>query len=202
MTASARRKRNGWSRFLRLLRYRLVVPIKRSHHPPEYTARGVGVGLLWALTPTVGIQMPLCLITWAITKRLFKWDFNVIIAMAWTWVTNVVTLLPTYYVFYVTGQLMLGKFDDLSGYNEFVSLWNANVGEEGFGAGGGGGFWEELWVYTVALVVGWGLPMLLGCIPWALLGTWGGYVWSLRYVRRHREEKHNRRLARLRGEHG
>jgi uncharacterized protein (DUF2062 family) len=199
MTPSGRKKRSGWARFMRMLRYRLVVPIKRSQHPPEYTARGVAIGLLWALTPTVGIQMPLCLITWAITEKLFRWDFSVIIAMAWTWVTNVVTLLPTYYLFYITGQLMLGHLNDLSGYNEFVKLWNSNVGEGGFGAGGDSGFWADLWVYTVALVKGWGVPMLVGCIPWAVLGTWLGYVWSLRFVRRHREEKHRRRLAHLRG---
>jgi hypothetical protein len=193
-------RRSWWGRLRRLLRYRLVVPIKRSQHPPEYTARGVAVGVAWALTPTVGIQMPLCLATWAVARRLAGWDFNVIIAMAWTWITNVVTLLPTYYIFYVTGQLILGHFDDLSGYDEFVGLWHRNVGEEGPG-GGAEGFWIGFWTYTVTLFKGWGVPLMVGSLPWAAAGTWLSYRWSLRFVRSHREHRHQRLLARLRGEH-
>lgn len=182
-----------WERFIRLLRYRLIMPLKRSHHhPPEYTARGVMVGLVWALTPTIGIQMGLCLVTWIVTRRLFRWDFSLLISCAWTWTTNVVTMLPCYYAFYVTGQLMLGRFDDLSGYHEFLALWHRNVGVED-------DFVDFDWLeYFNQLLVGWGLPLLIGCIPWAVLGGWAGYVWSLRFVRRHREARHRRRLARRR----
>lgn len=77
-------QRSWHDRLRRLLRYRLLIPIKRSQHPPEYTARGVAVGVLWALTPTIGIQMLLCLVTWVVARRLAKWDFSVIVAMAWT----------------------------------------------------------------------------------------------------------------------
>ena len=131
LRAVRRSRRTRWERFKRLLRYRLIVPLKRSHHhAPEYTARGVLVGLAWALTPTIGIQMGLSLVTWIVARRLFRWDFNLIVACAWTWTTNVVTMLPCYYVFYVTGQLMLGHFDDLSGYREFLGLWQSHVGAE------------------------------------------------------------------------
>ena len=46
-----------WERFKRACRLRLVVPLKRSVHSPEHIARGVGIGMFWAMTPTVGIQM-------------------------------------------------------------------------------------------------------------------------------------------------
>ena len=179
-----------WERFRRLLRYRLIVPLKRSHHhPPEHTARGVMIGLAWALTPTIGIQMGLCLITWLIVRRLFRWDFSLIVACAWTWTTNVLTMLPCYYVFYVTGQLMLGH-PGLSGYDDFLRLWHHNVGlQDEFGSFDWFGYFEQL-------AVGWGVPMLVGCVPWAIAGSWLGYVWSLRFVRRHREARHRRRLAR------
>jgi uncharacterized protein (DUF2062 family) len=136
--------------------------------------------------------MALCLATWLITRRLFRWDFNLIVACAWTWLTNVVTMLPTYYAFYVTGQLILGRFDDLSGYHHFLALWQDNVGAQEQQ-----GTFDWL-VYFEQLIVGWGLPMLVGSIPWAAAGGWLGYVWTLRFVRRHREARQRRHLARRR----
>lgn len=193
---SVRSRHTQWARFKRLLRYRLVVPLKRSHHhPPEHMARGVSIGLVWALTPTIGIQMGLCLVTWVITRKLFRWDFNLIVACAWTWLTNVVTMLPTYYVFYVTGQLMLGHFGDLSGYHHFLRLWEHHVGSEEQS-----GTFDWL-VYFEQLIVGWGLPLLIGCLPWATIGGWLGYFWTLRYVRRHRAARHRRHMARRRAAH-
>jgi len=187
--------RSWLTRMGRLIRYRLLIPIKRSVHSPKFTARGVAVGLAWGLTPTVGIQMGLCFIMWVVTRRLFKWDFSLIIAMAWTWSTNVLTMFPCYYLFYITGQLMLGRFDDLSGYGEFMSLWSSNVGDDS-----GVSYWVWLWAYMVTLVKGWGLPMAIGCLPWSALGAWAGYVWSLRFTRRHRDHRdrrrHERRLQR------
>ena len=91
-----------------LARHRLIVPLKRSPHPPEHSARGILIGLVWGLTPTVGIQIIGVSLTWLVARRLFGWNFNYLIALAWTVVTNPLTLLPLYYVFYVTGELMLG----------------------------------------------------------------------------------------------
>ncbi|MBK18376.1 MAG: hypothetical protein CMM52_06015 [Rhodospirillaceae bacterium] len=176
-----------WENFKRACRYRLVVPLKRSVHSPEHVARGVAVGVAWALTPTVGIQMIFCLATWVVAKRLFNWDFHLIISLAWTWITNVATLLPSYYLFFLTGQLMLGRFDDLSGYNEFISSYEKNVAAEG-----SVGYWEEIWLFVVLLFKGWGVPMLIGCVPWAALGGWAGYVWSLKFIKHHRESKQRR----------
>jgi len=103
-----RNARSWWDRWVRLCRYKLVIPMKRSPHSPEHGARGVMIGLMWGLTPTVGIQMVFCLLTWVIAKRFFKWDFSLIISLAWTWTTNVITLVPAYYLFFLTGQVMLG----------------------------------------------------------------------------------------------
>jgi uncharacterized protein (DUF2062 family) len=180
-----------WQRFKRACRFRLVVPLKRSVHSPQHVARGVGVGIAWALTPTVGIQMVFCFATWVVTRRLFNWDFSLIISLAWTWLTNVLTLVPSYYLFFVTGQMMLGRFDDLSGYNEFASIWGKSEVDAN-----AMGYWEGLWAYAVILFEGWGLPMVIGCLPWSALGGWAGYVWSLRFIERHREAKHRRAVAR------
>ena len=198
-TEKTRRNGNGngngrpWTeRMARAFRYKLIIPIKRSVHSPEHTARGVAVGLAWGLTPTIGIQMGLCFLTWVAARRWFKWDFSLLIGMAWTWSTNVITMFPCYYLFYITGQIMLGRIDDLSGYGEFMTAWDRNVADED-----AMGYGEWLWSYTVMLFQGWGVPMLIGCLPWSALGTWVGYVWSLRFVRRHRAARDRRRAARI-----
>lgn len=185
----------------RLVRYRIIIPLKRSRHPPEHTARGVMVGLVWGFTPTVGIQMPLVFVTWLVTRRLIKWDFSVVIAMAWTWITNVVTIGPIYYAFYLTGQVMLGRGGEATGYSAFRELWDG-----AFRTAGGvdaddtfhGGF-DWFWTYFTEVIGDWGLAMAVGSVPWAVLIGWLGYVWSLRFVIRHREARQRRRLARLAG---
>jgi uncharacterized protein len=177
---------NSWINGLnRLIRYRLLIPLKRSAHSPEYTARGVMVGMVWAMTPTVGIQMGLVFGTWLFTRKFFKWDFSLINGMAWTWTTNVFTLIPIYYTFYITGQLMMGRFDDLSGYDSFIKLWDIafdpNIG-----------FSDTTIMWFDTLIRGWGLPMLIGSLPWAALSGWAAYVLSLRFVISYRERRFNK----------
>ena len=93
----------------RILKYRLLVPILRSNLPPVETARGVAVGLVSAMNPFVGIQMALVGAFWAFQKLVLpNWRFNLIAALAWTWVTNIFTVPIVYYVFLITGRLMLG----------------------------------------------------------------------------------------------
>jgi len=184
--------RPWWVRLCRNIRYRLVIPLQRSIHPPEHSARGVAVGLAWGLTPTVGIQMIFCFITWVIGRRFSRWDFSLILAIAWTWTTNVVTLVPCYYLFYMTGQIMLGRFDDLSGYGEFIKLFDSQMIDDPKM-----GHLESIWAHTVMLFEGWGLPLAIGCLPWSAFGAWAGYVWSLRFIIGHRSIKARRRASRM-----
>ena len=187
-----RNGRSWWVRLCRNMRYRLVIPLQRSIHPPEHSARGVAVGLAWGLTPTVGIQMIFCFITWVIGRRFCRWDFSLILAITWTWATNVVTLVPCYYLFYMTGQMMLGRFDDLSGYGEFIKLFdNQMIVDTEMG------YLELIWAHTVMLFKGWGLPLVIGCLPWSAVGAWAGYVWSLRFIIGHRSIKARRRALRV-----
>ena len=143
------------------------------------------VGMVWAMTPTVGIQMGLVFGTWLFTRKFFKWDFSLINGMAWTWTTNVFTLIPIYYTFYITGQLMMGRFDDLSGYDSFIKLWDIafdpNIG-----------FSDTTIMWFDTLIRGWGLPMLIGSLPWAALLGWAAYVLSLRFVISYRERRFNK----------
>lgn len=181
------RRYSWWRQLVRLLRFRLIVPLLRSRHPPEHTARGVMIGMAWALTPTVGLQMYGVFVTWLVARRLFNWDFNLVIGAGWTWTTNMLTMLPCYYAFYVTGQLILGHVDDIFGYASFVGAW-----EQAFD--GEVGLWEGLVAYAGIMARDWGLAMLVGSIPWAIGGGWLGYVLGLRFARARRA----RRMARRR----
>jgi len=165
------------SRLWRILHLKLVIPLHRSRHPPEYTARGVAVGLLVALTPTVGVQMPIVFFIWLAARKLRRaWDFNLVVALAWTWVTNVATAPPLYYLYIVTGRMLLGRWDDLQGYEQFSMRLAQTLPQDA-------GWLESAWLYVLNLFRVFGEPMFVGCVPWMVLGTWAGYVWSLGLLR-------------------
>lgn len=185
---SRRRPFGRWKQFARLCRYRLIVPIQRSRHPVEYTARGSLVGLAWAMTPLVGIQMYLVLMTWAAVRRSPRLDFNPIVACAWTWTTNIFTMLPTYYAFYVTGQAMLGRWTDLHGYDAFVAVWQRAFGDDGWGL-------SSLGLYVKLLAADQGLTMMLGCVPYAAVCGFLGYRWTLGLLRRRAARRNARKPA-------
>ncbi len=174
----------------RMMRYRLFVPLQRGWKLPQYTARGVAVGMFWAMTPLVGIQMPLTLVTWLLVHRLFKWEFNLLVAFAWTWVSNVFTMLPMYYAFYLTGQVMLGRWDDLSGYNSFVAMWEtAFAGDMSL---------LDTTVSLAGLIAReQGAAMMVGCLPHAAFFGWLSYRWSMRYLLAAKARKRRKREAAL-----
>lgn len=160
--------------FRRLVRLRLIIPVMRAKHPPEYTARGVLIGVAVAMTPTVGVQMPIVAAVWLLA-RLFRpsLSFNPILAMAWTWVTNVFTLAPFYYLFLITGELMLGRWGESATYDAFAAHLSKVLAADVT-------WYQALWVYAVEIFSAWGVPMFIGSLPWAIVCAWAGYRWSLR----------------------
>ena len=178
------------NRLRRLLLHRLIAPLMRSRNPPQYTARGTAIGLAIAFTPTVGVQMPIALLLWLIIRYLRPaWDFNLLVAIAWTWVTNVFTMAPIYYGFLVTGRIMLGRWDRLRGFEVFEEKLGAALAVDA-------GPIETVWVYMVNLFEQFGLPMWVGSLPWALFLGWLGYRWSLRLVIDIRARREKRKMAR------
>ena len=184
--SSAQRREFGWlERLGRMIRYRLHIPMKRSRHSPEFIARGVMVGMVWAMTPIIGLQMTAVFATWLVTRKVFSWDFSLVNGLAWTWTTNVFTAIPVFYIFYITGQVMLGRFDDISGYESFRTAFEISNGAST-------GFWDVISGWVAGLAVGLGLPMTVGCIPWAILLGWIAYRMSLRFVVRYRALREQR----------
>ena len=183
-------RRDGyWKRSKRLLRYKLVVPMKRSPHPPEYTARGVAVGVFWGLTPLVGVQMPIVTLCWLIARLHRKTDFNIVPGLAWVWTSNVFTMVPMYYGFYVTGQVLLGRFHELSGYDAFAHLFRFSAWERDT-------LWETVSTYLSYVWEHFGLPMAVGWIPYAVVFGWIGYKISLKVIRERRQRILEKRLGR------
>ena len=190
-----RRKYSSGQRFYRLLRLRLIIPMFRARQPAENTARAVAVGLFWAFTPTFGIQMGLTFIHWYCSRTFLKKDFNVVVAMAWTWVTNVFTVPICYYLFFLTGQILLGRWSDLTGYESFNKFWATAMG-----AAGSDPTSLQAWnSYFSIIIEGWGLALIVGSIPFALIGYVGGYYWTLSFVRRWRNKRAERRRMRALG---
>lgn len=191
------RERRGFIRNMgRLTRMKLIVPLQRGQAPAEHVARGVAVGLAVAFTPTVGVQLVAVLLIWMLAKAAGpRFKFHVISAFAWVWITNIFTIGPIYYVFLQTGQLLLGRFDELGGIGleQFTAQLTSVVATDA-------GFLEALWVGTVALFEVWGLPLFLGSVPWAIGLSWIGYVWSKRFIERFRRRRALRqKMVRKRG---
>ena len=177
--SSRRKSSRGRGRTYRALRYRLMIPMLRSKRPPEYIARGTALGALLAFSPTTGLHSFLVAGIWAVADRVFKWRFSPVIAFAWTWIANPLTVLPIYYLLYVTGQMMRGRGDDLSGYQDFVGLWDKL-------AGSSGSFIDNLALGAKIFLEDWGIAMVLGSVPWMALAAGVGYFASLAFIRRHR----------------
>ena len=172
-----------WQKLKRICRYRLVIPLLRSPHPPKYKALGVSVGVAWAMTPLVGIQMYLVFMTWLAMKKIFKRDFSLVLGLAYTWITNVFTMIPIYYAFYVTGQLMMHRpitrYADLKDSMKAVFFADYT-------------FLEKIMASFKLLMQDWGLGMAVGCLPWALVFGVGSYYLTMRYERLRAELKQKR----------
>jgi uncharacterized protein (DUF2062 family) len=180
--------RSWWQKLNRNLRHRMILPILRERRPPEYTARSVSIGMAIGMTPTVGVQVALVLLTWMLIHKLYRrWDFSPLIACAWTLISNLVTLPFLYYLFVVTGRIMLGRFENLRGFDSFRVRLGHSVPQDA-------SWFDSLWVYTIALFENFGVPLFIGSLPWALICGWLGYKWSLNIVCKYRV-RHPKKLT-------
>lgn len=185
----ARRKQKSFTaRMKRLMHFQLIIPLLRSKHSPEYTARGVALGFAIGITPTAGLQLILCGLIWVIARKIFKWDFNVLLAMAWTWNSNTFTIPPIYFICYVTGQLLLGHWSDAIGYHafamKFAPIFDLDLS------------WGSVGDVISFLVTDVFLVMMLGCIPWFVLSYWACYRWTMRFMERYHLARDERRATR------
>jgi len=164
-------------RLSRLVYLRLIIPLRRSSHPPEYTARGVAVAVFWAFTPLIPIQSYLLGLTWLIARRFPQTEFNLLVSLAWIWVTNAFTMIPIYFVFYVSGQFLLGQWDGFVGYAAFAEQWRSIIDHSD-------GFLELSKAVVQLLFRQQGIFLAIGCLPYAFGLSWLSYIWSCRTLRK------------------
>ena len=77
-----RKRKNYLTDLYRYSYLKLIVPIKRERHNPEYVARGTAVGLFCGLTPIVW-QMNIVFVIW-LAAKLFKIHFSLPVGLAMT----------------------------------------------------------------------------------------------------------------------
>lgn len=96
---------------------------------PHAIALGVAIGIFVGLTPTVGVQTILILGLVFVTRRFMY--FNATAAMASTYVSNPITMLPMYYGWYrigawfCSGSLSAAEFEKLMQFDGLSGWWAA-----------------------------------------------------------------------------
>lgn len=159
-----------------LFRYcylKLIIPMKRERHNPKYIAWGTAIGLFCGFTPIVW-QMNIVLLIWVIA-RFFKFHFSLPIGLAWTWVSNSFTNLPLFYLYYITGSLIMGQ--EIGGYSEFIGFFDNGI-MEGI---------KQTFIF-------WGKPILLGSFTFMIFFSITGYFLSYRYACRLRDKHAARKM--------
>lgn len=169
----------------RLYRYLIGLFRKKENRSPRYFAITVCVGLVAGISPIFG-QSYACVITWFIL-RFFKIRFNLIVACALTFISNPLTTPFLFYLFYLTGQFMLGE--SVLTFSTFVSQLNQCLSQD----------WtlKTLWDISMQLIHGIGKPIILGYVPWGIAAGFFGYFlgyqaavkWRLRQLAKKRNRK-------------
>jgi len=94
----------GWVEWFRCMAYdTFIAPLVSSLHPPWYDARGVSIGLVVGFAVPVGAQF----VALAFLRSFLQ--FNLIIALGFSFVSNPFNMIPLYYGYYCLGAFVLGK---------------------------------------------------------------------------------------------
>ncbi len=135
-------------------------------------ARSMAMGMVVGFSPTVGLQMVICLIIIFIVNRLAgRYLFDMVVAVVGTLVVNPLTMVPTYTLYYLIGCRALS----CSTVIEFES---------------------EHQVHQMLTTLGDGaLAIFVGSLPFMVVGVPLGY-WLGRLIERFLERRAHRRQAR------
>ena len=96
---------------------------------PHAVALGAAVGMLFGMTPTVGLQTFAVILFALVTRRLFY--FNRPAALAVIYVSNPLTVTPIYYALYsvgscfVPGEATLQQFQQILAFDGFAGWFRA-----------------------------------------------------------------------------
>ena len=171
----------------KLYRYILKTFKDKKNKSPSYIARTFCVGRVAGINPFWG-QSLICLIVWSVVDRLLHFRFNLIIACLLTFVSNPLTTPIMFYIFYLTGQLMLGETS--IPFAVFVKEIKALLIED-FSL-------THIWDSLALLIKGLGKPILLGNIPWSIIVGIVGYYIGYRLSIKLRKQQNKKKKHRIR----
>jgi uncharacterized protein (DUF2062 family) len=151
---------------------------------PEAIARGVALGVLIAMTPTVGIQMVIVLVI----NTIFRASRAAGIIMVY--ISNPFTVVPIYWLDYRVGSYLWGQ--KLYSYEFFKESIQA-VTEKTM-------HWDIRGAFGEFMELGGDIaaPMMLGGLIVGIVAGIPVYWITLRMVQRHRARKAARRATRAR----
>lgn len=110
--------------WIQFLDKKILKPMVRQYRNPHFLARSTGIGMGLAFAPFPG-QIPVVGLMWLITKRS-KWRFSLAIAIAWTFISNVFTNLPLFYLYYRTGEIIRNQANTLS-YQGLKNIFDSSL---------------------------------------------------------------------------
>lgn len=106
--------------WLAYMRKKVIEPMRRCYKNPAYLARSNAIGMGLAFAPFPG-QVPVVLALWVLLRRT-KYRFSLAISVAWTFISNVFTNLPLFYLYYLTGAY-LRQDETAFSYTELKELF-------------------------------------------------------------------------------
>ncbi len=166
-------------RILTILDQRLVRPIRESHASAGELGLAAAIGLFWALTPLVGIQMILATFNWVIFRSL-KIRFYLPVAIAWVWITNVFTMPFFYYAFYIAGYYFFHLIGAEITLISFATLKTTLDQTNNMNMING----VIHWMRFIVNDLGW--PMVAGALLMGIPSALSGYYVTVRLVNNYR----------------
>ena len=164
----------------KLIYNRFILPILQSTGSKRQVDWGVAIGVFFALTPTVGIQMYSVALLWTISRYVLNLNFNLTVALAMVWISNPLTMVPLYYLFLVSGYKVLGTEDKLS-LAHFESQISIITKLESS--------WDSVIGMTHFMIIDLGWPMVIGSLFYAIPGAIFSYCLSNFILSRYRQQQ-------------
>lgn len=172
-----------WGALWGLIYRKVVQPFLQTHDPVSEMAMGAAIGIFFGLTPTVGVQMYMVTGLWLLFRFFRRLRFNIVVGMAMVWISNPVTMLPMYYLWYVTG-IRIEEVFGLGGRMLEYSAFGARM--EHFSTQGDQSWLDWLLSTSTVLLVDMGWPMMVGSMVYAVPGFLITYPMVVIFLRRYR----------------
>ncbi len=136
-----------------------VDPLVYSKNSPHFDALGVSLGLVIGFLIPVGGQLA-CLGLLRIVLR-----FNIIVAGAFTLVSNPLNMIPLYYGYYLLGSLVIGKPEQTIEFDSFELIMSPIMNADYF--------WESLDGFlglSQAFLIRWLIAAIILAVVFGILG--------------------------------